>query len=259
MTFTDLDDCFHSAVEILHKDRQAKYPTSRVHKLIEAIPNKSCTEKDLKKLYTSLAIEAFHYTAESGSEYAIIWFLNCTCKMFYYITDKNFHWMLLLHCGFFFYNLTLDLKGRYAVMYKSQSELLDAVGEYKNQVEHFELVHADSLSNEGEILRILRIVILSALRSNTWDRSDTELKAPLVGDAISSSWEILPDVLRALYLYEEGLIASSSCSWSEAKKRFFQSFRILEEHFGEESVEAIYCYNSLHGEFYNLYNDVVAA
>ena len=254
MTFTDLDDCFHSAVEILHKDRQATYPTSRVYRLIEAIPSNYSSNKELlKKLYRDLAMEAFYYAAESGSEYTIMWFLNCTCKMFYYIKDKNFHWMMLLHSGFIFYNLALDLKRRYAVEDKIKVYLIDAVKEYKRQADYFEKIYADSLSNEGKILRILRLIIATALYSNMWDSVPAEQNVRLVSDAIKMFSGIVPNILQALYEYETGRLARLGISLSNerpnSKENFFKSFDLLKKHFEEESIEAIYCYNALHGNY----------
>ena len=254
MTFTDLDDCFHSAVEILHKDRKTTYPTSIVYKLIEAIPSNYSSNKELlKKLYRDLAMEAFYYAAESGSEYTIMWFLNCTCKMFYYIEDKNFHWMMLLHGGFIFYNLALDLKGRYAVKDKIRVDLFDAVKEYQRQAERFEEIHADSLSNEGKILRILRLIISVALDSNTWNRLPAEHNVRLLNDAFEMFSGSVPNILVALHEYEKGRLARLDLylprAKQTAKENFFKSFDRLKKHFQEESIEAIYCYNALHGNF----------
>ena len=213
------------------------------------MPCDSHSIEDWKKLYEKLAMEAFHYAAESGSEYAMIWFLNCTCKMFYYIKDENFHWIMMLHSGFTLYNLALDFKGRYAAMYKSLYELFDAINEYEKLSEHFLLANNVHVTIKGQILRIMLHIIVTALRNSSWNLPEAQKAAEATRTKIESFIGIVPSIFRALCSYEEGQVANLNCDWLEAKQRFFTCFSFLKKHFEEESIEAIYCYNSLHGIF----------
>ena len=240
----------------MHKDhQQTKYPTSKVYTLIKAIPSDSGIAKDWKIFYRNLAVEAYYYAAESGSEYAIIWFLNCTCKLFHLIKDdKNFHWMMMLHCGFILYNLVFDLKRRYAALPSSAENLLFAVGEYRNQAEYFVSLYLDSLTNEGEILRTLRCIILTSLYSHMLEQSKVESMIYLTRQTMNLR-KVVPSLFIGLRLYEEGMVAASNSRWPEAKEHFYSSVLYLKKHFKEDSFEAIYFYNSLHGIFFIIVMD----
>ena len=244
----DLNDCFASLFEILHKDTQSM-PSLKVFKLMKAIRRTSYTQDNWKEFYNKLVIEAFQYASESGSEKVLFWILNSTCKMFAYIkNDINFHFALLVNCGFIIFNVVLDTRNRYALTNISEPGFFSVVKEYKRHLFYFTEVYKNYNLKTLSSLHALRLVIKTALFVSFSNLTKAESKIAKVRKLVDDPEEHISIMIKALCLHQEGIIARLKSDWSKAKESFLQSFNLLRSHFKRETFQAVYCYNALHGK-----------
>ena len=203
------------------------------------------SEGEFYKFYKNLAQEAFLYEAESGSEEAALWIVNCLPKIQWHIKNLQQLVVTVLDCGFTLYNLALDLKGRYGRPFKMKS--------WRNKSLESYMLHIKKLRNVQCVptyMYTLANLIELAIYTST---GNMDLACDRVyGPNAGTRWEGVCGVLAALYMYHAALVDIHKSNLKQAKEKLNGAFDALKIYIFEYSMAAAYCYNVLHGK-YNSY------
>ena len=239
----DLDACYNWAVEILYKELT---DSNRVYDLMKAIEVDWYSQEDWQKLYRKLALEAHMFVSESGSEHVLVWILNCTCKVFVYINDPRYHLALLTDCAFLIYNTIFDVKRRYGQAHLTRQIISASIDEFIRQEKFYATIAIQKgLLSQPHCLKALRNLLVLAY-STVNESSQTKINP----DELENFFFIdLPNVINAMWMYLKGVVAQNNDEFVDAKKNFYDSLSSVINHFGEYSIEAIYFYNSLYGNW----------
>ena len=207
------------------------------------------SQEDWQILYRKLVLEARMFASESGSEHVLVWILNCTCKVFVYINDPRYRMALLVDCGFLIYNLILDMTGRYAIRQNTTKIFQISVEEFKKQVNLLkEPFLSCGFENQVNDLDALCCLIQAAFCAHSHKRSGVMKQLEKF-----KKWKAInfPNIIDAMLQHQRGLFACSS-NKSEANGCFENSLSVLG--IDCNSVEALYYYNTLYGNFLSMFN-----